>query len=76
MAKQTAEALEQMTAERNALMETVMKMEREQLLAKQAAERQSAMANAAAPRSMGEHAKADVPTAGKNTAVTENDNIE
>lgn len=36
IAKQTAEALEQMTAERNALMETVMQMEREQLMAKQA----------------------------------------
>lgn len=36
IAKQTAEALEQMTAERNALMETVMQMEREQLLAKRA----------------------------------------
>lgn len=36
VAQQTAEALQQMTAERNALMETVMQMEREQLMTKQA----------------------------------------
>ncbi|MDE6434695.1 MAG: hypothetical protein K2L07_10775 [Lachnospiraceae bacterium] len=36
IAKQTAEALEQMTEERNALMETVMQLEREQMMAKQA----------------------------------------
>lgn len=35
MAKQTAEALEQMKAERDALMETVMQMEKEQILAGQ-----------------------------------------
>ncbi|MCM1179893.1 MAG: hypothetical protein NC347_06535 [Clostridium sp.] len=36
LAKQTAEALEQMTEERDALMETVMQMEREQLMARRA----------------------------------------
>lgn len=57
IAKQTAEALEQMTEERNALMETVMQMEREQQMARQAdgkvADRVQKNANTVADRTAG-----------------------
>lgn len=75
MAKQTAEALEQMTAERNALMETVMKMEQEQLLAKQAA-RKASEATKAANKSVANTTKADGQMAGKGNAATEDEDIE
>lgn len=75
MAKQTAEALEQMTAERNALMETVMKMEQEQLLAKQAA-RKASEATKAVNKSVANTTKANGQMAGKGNAATEDEDIE
>lgn len=75
MAKQTAEALEQMTAERNALMETVMKMEQEQLLAKQAARKASEAAKAANV-SVADTAKADGQAIGKGNTSTDDEDVE
>lgn len=73
--KQTAEALEQMTAERNALMETVMKMEQEQLLAKQAARKASEEAKAT-NASVSDNAKAEGQATGKGNTVTEDEDVE